>query len=75
MTHFHELCHGNCAPRYVRGVLELGKLDFRALKGQNDVKMANFRGLIAKIGRYRHIFATRVYLWPIFMEYVMEIVT
>ena len=67
--------HGNCDPRYVRGVLELRKLDFRGLKGQIDVKMANFRGLTAKLFRYRHIFATRARLWPIFMEYFMEIVT
>ena len=29
------------------------KLDFRGLIGQFDVKMANFRGLIAKIGHLR----------------------
>ena len=55
MTKFHELCRGNCALRRVGGVLELIKLDFRGLKGQFDVKKANFRGLIAKIGRYRPV--------------------
>ena len=75
MTHFDVMCHGNCALKYVRGILKLIKMHFRGLKGQFDVKMANFRGLTAKIGRYRQIFATRVHLWPIFMEYLMEIVT
>ena len=74
MAHFHGIGHGNCALSYVEGVLELRKLDFRGLKGQFDVKKANFRGLIAKIGHYRPILATRTHLWPIFMEYVMGIV-
>ena len=63
-----------CPKVYVGGVLELRKLDFRGLKGQFDVKKANFRGLIAKIAHYRPILATRTYLWPIFMEYTMGIV-
>ena len=74
MTHIHGLCHGNCALRYVGGILELRKLDFRGLKGQFDVKKANFRGLIAKIGHYMPILATRTHLRPIFMEYVIGIV-
>ena len=73
MASFHGLCHGNCALMYVGGVLELKKLIFRGLKGQFDVKKANFRGLIAKIGHYRPILATRSHLWPIFIEYVMGI--
>ena len=36
----------------------LRKLDFRDLKGQFDVKKANFRGLIAEIGYLRPILAT-----------------
>ena len=75
MAHFHGLCHRNCAQRYVGGILELRKLDFRGLKGQFDVKKANFRGLIAKIGHLRPILASRTYLWPIFMDYAMGIVS
>ena len=69
MAHFHGLCHGSCALRYVGGVLEFKKLGFRGLKGQFDVKKANFRGLIAKIGHYMAILASRTQLWPIFMNY------
>ena len=50
MARFLGICHGNCDLRYVGEVLEFRKLDFRGLIGQFDVKMANFRGLIAKIG-------------------------
>ena len=71
MAHFHGIGHVNCALSYVEGVLELKKLDFRGLKGQFDVKMANFRGLIAKIGHYWAILASRNHLWPIFMEYAI----
>ena len=53
----------------------LRKLDFRGLKGQFDVKKANFRELIAKIGHYRPISASKLHLWPIFIEYAMKIVT
>ena len=74
MEDFHELCHGNCALRYIGGVLELKNLDFRGLKGHFDVKKANFRGLIAKIGHYRPILASKTNLWPIFMDYAMGIV-
>ena len=74
MAHFHGICHGKFALRYVGGVPEVKKLDFRGLKGQFDVKMANFRGLIAKIGYYRPILASRTNLWTIFMEYAMGIV-
>ena len=38
MAHFHGLCHGNCDLRYIRGILELRKVDFRGLKDQFDVK-------------------------------------
>ena len=54
--------------------LELRKLNFRGLKGQIDVKKANLRGLIARIGHYRPILATRTHLWSVFMEYVIKIV-
>ena len=50
MTHFHGIFYGNCALRYVGWVIEVTKLDFRGLIGKFDVKMGNFRGLIAKIG-------------------------
>ena len=75
MAYFHGMCHGNCALRYVGGILELRKLDFRGLKGQFDVKKANFRGLIAKISHLRPILATRTQLWPIFVDCAMEIVS
>ena len=71
MTHFLGICHGNCALRYAGGVLEVKKLDFRGLKGQFDAKKANFRGLIAKIGHYMAILASRTHLWPILMDFVM----
>ena len=74
MAHFYGLFHWNCALRYVGGILVIRKLYFRCLKGQFVVKKANFRGLIAKIGHYRPILATRTHLWPIFMEYAMGIV-
>ena len=50
MIHFHGLCHENCALRYVGRISELRKSYFRCFKVQFDVKKANFRGLIAKIG-------------------------
>ena len=50
------------------------KLDFRGLIGQFDVKMANFRGLIAKIGHLRPILTSRTHQLPIFMDYAMGIV-
>ena len=49
MTHFHELCHGNCVLRYIGAILKLIKFNFRGLKGQFDVKKVNLRGIIAKI--------------------------
>ena len=49
MTHFHELFHGNCTLRHIGEILELRKLNFRGLKGQFDIKKANFRGSIAEI--------------------------
>ena len=55
MGHFYGICHENCSLRYVGGILELMKLEIRGLNSQFDVKKANFRGLIAKIG----------YLWSI----------
>ena len=51
MTQSHVICYGNCAVKYVGGVLVLRKLNFRGLKAQLDVKKVNFRGLIAKFGR------------------------
>ena len=74
MANFYGLCHGNCALMYVGGVLELKKLVFRGLKGQFDVKKAHFRGLIAKIGHYMAILASRTHLWPIFINYAIGIV-
>ena len=74
MAHCHGLGHGNCVPRYVGGVPELRKLDFRGLKGQFNVKNANFRGLISKIGHYMTILTTRADVWLIFMWYAMGIV-
>ena len=74
MAHFHGVIDGNCTLRYAGRVLVIRKLEFRGLKRQYDVKKVNFRGLIAKIGHYRPILATRTHLWPIFMEYAMEIV-
>ena len=49
---FHELCHESCALRYVGGVLELRKLDFRGLKTKSMLKSQIIE---AKIGL----------LWPI----------
>ena len=74
MAHFHGLCHRNCALRYIGGVLELRKLDFRGLKGQFDVKGANLRGLIAKIVCLRPILDSITHLWCIFIDYVLGIV-
>ena len=59
MTYFHELCHGNCALRYVGGILRVKKLDFRGLKCQFEVKRASFKGLIARIDYLSAILATR----------------
>ena len=73
MAHFHGLCHGNCALRYVGGIIEPIKLDFRGLKGQFHVNKVNFRGLIAKNGHARPILASRSHLYPIFMEYAIRI--
>ena len=36
-------------------------------------KKANFRGLIAKIGHYMAILATRTPLLPVFLEYAIGI--
>ena len=73
MAHFYQICHKNCALKYVGCILEPRKLHFRGLKGQFNVKNAIFRGLIAKIDHYRRILASRTPLWPIFLEYTMEI--
>ena len=73
MAHFHGICHGNCALRYVGGSLVLRKLNFRGLKGQFGVKKANFRGLIAKIGHLIAIFPSTSHLLNFVMNYVMEI--
>ena len=74
MAHFHGICHGNCDLTYVGGVLEFIKLDFRGLNSQFDVKNADFRGLIAKIGLLRSILASKTHLRPIFMDYTIGIV-
>ena len=74
MNHFHELYHKKCALRCIRGTLVLRKIDFRGLKGQFDVKNANFRGLTAKIGYLWPILAYRTHLWHIFMDCVVGIV-
>ena len=71
---FLEYAMGTCAQRYVGDVAGVKKLDFWGLIGQFNVKTANFRGLIAKIGYYRPILASRTNLWTIFMEYAMGIV-
>ena len=47
VAHFRGIFHWNYALRYVGGVLEIKKLDFRGLKGTFDVKTPYFRGLIA----------------------------
>ena len=72
MTHFHGLCHGKCGLRYVGGILGHRKLDFRGLKGQFDVKKANFGGLLPKIGHLTPILASRTHLWPNFIDYAMR---
>ena len=74
MDHFYGICHKNCDLRYVRGILEFRKSDFRGLKSQFDVKKTNFRRIIAKIGHLRSILASRTHLMPIFMDYVLGIV-
>ena len=56
---------------HIGWILELRNLDFRGLKGQFDVKKANFRGLIAKIAHLRPILATRTQLWPILIDCAM----
>ena len=65
MVHFHRICHENCVLRYVEMILKLRKLDFRGLKGQFNVKKANFRGLIPEISYLRPILTSRTYPWPI----------
>ena len=67
MIHFHGICHGEIDLMYVGGFLKFGKLDFGSLK------KANFRGLMTKIGTYNPILVCRNNLWPIFMDYTMEI--
>ena len=74
MAHIHRLCHENCVLRYVERILQLMKLEIRGLKGRFDVKKANFRGLLAKIGSLMPIWAFGIHKRPIFMIYVMGIV-
>ena len=64
MAQFHGLYHGNCDLGFVGGIFELVKLEFRGLKGQFDVKKANFRGLIAKIGYLRLTLTSKTHLGP-----------
>ena len=59
MAHFHVVCHENYALRYVGGVLEFRKLDFRGLKGQFDVKRPNLGAQKAKTGDLGRILASR----------------
>ena len=59
MVDFHDLCLRNCAIRYVGGVLELRKLNFRGSNANLMSKKLNFRRLIAKIGHYRLILASK----------------
>ena len=75
MTNFDEIYHENCALGYVEGVLESRNIDFRGLKDQLNVKRPILGELVAKIGVYRPILATRTHSWPIFMEYAIGIVT
>ena len=75
MTLFHESCHGNCALQYFGGVVKLNKLGFRGPNGQLKSKRPILEELIAKIGYLRPILASRAYVWPIFLEYVIGIVT
>ena len=75
MIHFHGICHEEFDLRYVGGLLKFRKLDFGSLRGQFDVKKANFRGLIAKIGHYSPILASKTNFRPIFMDYTMGIVS
>ena len=63
-----------CDLSYVEGILELRKINFGGLKGQFYVKTANFRGLKAKIGHCRHIWASKTNLYPIILEYAIGIV-
>ena len=74
MTHFHYLCHGNCALRYVGGILELIKLYSERFNSKFDVKKAYFRRLIAQICYLRPNLASKSHLCAISMEYVIEIV-
>ena len=73
MAHFHVLCHGNCSLRYVGGVLELSKLDFRGVKFQINVKKDDFRGLIAKIRYLRSILTSTTHIWIMPWELCPEI--
>ena len=59
MILFLGIFHGKCYLRYVEGFLEFRKLDLRGFKGQFDVKNVDFWGLIAKIGHYRRILASK----------------
>ena len=61
MTHFHVVCHGKYALKYVGGVLELRKLDFRGLKCQFNVKRPNLGAQKAKIGDLGPILDSRTH--------------
>ena len=50
MAHFHVVCHGNYALKYVEGLLEFRKLGFRDLKCQFDVKRPNLGLKKLKLG-------------------------
>ena len=74
MIHSHGICYGKFDLRYVEGFLKFRKLDFVSLRGQFDVKKANFRELIAHLGSYSPFLASRTNLWSIFIDYTMGIV-
>ena len=74
MAHFHVVCLGNYAFKYVGGVLEFRKLDFRDLKGQFDVKRPNLGSQKAKISDLGRILASRTHNGPIYMIYAMGFV-
>ena len=61
MAHFHVVCHRNYALKYVGGVLEVRKLDFRGLKCQFDVKRPNLGAQKAKISDLGPILDSRTH--------------
>ena len=74
MTNFHGLCHGIYSLRYVEGILQPRKLDFRGLRGQFDDKNANFKGLGTKNGYLWQILPYGTHLGSILLDCAMGIV-